>query len=375
MRDGLRILHRWLGLLLVVPLLAQGITGAILTLEPLFRSAALGPALPASADKIVAVASGAASNDLRATRYVPPTATTPAEVWFAPSSNPRGRAVIVRVNAATLTPISPPDPQNGVIDWCRRLHHDFLLSEYGGRSIVGWVGVGLVLMSLIGIPLWWPAKGQRRAAFTFPIAARGFRLHRQVHGALGVWTLILLLVSAATGVVLGFPRTARDVMGIGGEGSPRATGSRASTSAPAKTLDAALDLAGAAEPGLSPRVLFLPASGGPMRVILAPPGAEGMASMTTITVDAAGTRVLGIQDPRNMSGPDRALRQIHDIHFGQGFGVVWRVLTAAAGLALPIFAATGTAMWLYRRRLRARSGPVLRKVRRAAAPAGEQIHP
>jgi len=47
---------------------------------------------------------------------------------------------------------------------------------------------------------------------------------------------------------------------------------------------------------------------------------------------------------------------VHDLHFGQGLGPVWRGLTIVTGLVLPIFAVTGTAMWLYRRQ---RRSPVL----------------
>ena len=36
----------------------------------------------------------------------------------------------------------------------------------------------------------------------------------------------------------------------------------------------------------------------------------------------------------------------------RGFGPLWRGLTIVTGLVLPIFAVTGGAMWLFRRRRR-----------------------
>ena len=54
-----------------------------------------------------------------------------------------------------------------------------------------------------------------------------------------------------------------------------------------------------------------------------------------------------------MPAAELALRWAHDLHFGQALGPLWRALTIVTGLVLPIFAITGGAMWLFRRRRRA----------------------
>jgi uncharacterized iron-regulated membrane protein len=356
MRAVLRTTHRWLGLLLVIPMLVQGVTGAILAIEPMTEPTRGTAIATASIDDIVTAAKGVATEELHAIRYVPGTTVTPAEVWFAPASSPRGRGTLmVRVDPTTVTPIWPPETPDGPMSWVHRIHGNFLLADFGGRSIVGWVGVGLVLLCVMGVPIWWPSRGQWRAAFTFSSAAQGYPFHRRLHGAAGIWAVVLLLVFGATGAVLGFPRTIRDVLGVPGDGLPRSNWSGAA--APSRKLDAALALASGQAPGTVLRMMFLPAgTGGPIRVVLAPPGETGAASMTTVTVDGSATRVLGVQSARTMAPVELMLRRLRDIHYGVGLSGVWRVFAIAAGLALPIFAVTGTAMWLLRTRYRKRAG-------------------
>jgi len=363
MRATLRVIHRYLGLLLVLPLPVQGVSGAILALEPILDG--IGP-VPApgmaerpSIDAIVAAARSVAEDGMHATRYVPPSAVRPAEVWFAPAAGaPAHGLQVVSVDPRRLTPIWPPDPRNGAMEWLRRLHTNFLLPDPGGRAIVGWTGAGLLLLAILGVPIWWPAPREWRAGFTVSATARGVRLYRRLHGAVGIWTVVLLMIAGGTGAILGFPRTIRGALGVTAPvrvAPPADSATTTDTRAPGHTLDAATALAHAAAPGTVLRVLFLPTSAGaPIRVLLAPPGSEGATAVTTVTIDPAGTRVLGVQDARTMSRVELLLRWAHDIHFGQGLGPLWLAMTIAAGVALPVFAITGTAMWFLRNRLRKR---------------------
>ena len=351
----LRRIHRWLGLLLAVPLLIQGVSGAILALAPLLPDLAAMEATKGesrSASAIIAAAQADVPAGVRPARYIP--AASPGEtalVWFVDRAAPRGRGFGVRIDPVSLATLDRQDG-SGVIDWIKALHTNLLTEDRSGRSIIGWVGVGLLALVVVGVVLWWPPPERWREAFTIDPRATGHAFHRRLHGAFGIWSLALLLATAATGVVLAFPQTARGALGLTDPG-PRRSVPRGD--APAVDVDQAIAAAMGATHGLRLRAVLLPAGGSdPVRVLLVPPGADGVAATVTVAVDADG-RVVSMQDPRAMSSSELALRWVHDLHFGQGFGPVWRGLTIATGLVLPTFAITGGAMWLFRQRRRASS--------------------
>ena len=360
---ALRRLHRWLGLLLAAPLLVQGLSGAFLTVAPMLAEPGGSMNRPgaASPGRILAAARAVAPPGMRPTRY-----DAPAQVHVAQAGAPRGAGLLLRFDPVTATPLGPATPDTGWFEWVRRLHENWLIPQWGGRQVSGWLGIFLLLLVLLGIPLWWP-RGRWRDGFTVPRRARGLVLHRRLHAAAGAWLCAMLLATSVTGIVQGFPQTARALLGLPAGGPPRP--GRAANSAPPPTpdLDQALRLALSAAPGTELRTAMLPASEAePLRLVLAPPQAEGVARSTTVSVDAAATRVLSVARPGDASAGEGVLRWAHDLHFGQGLGPLWRALTALTGLSLPLFAVTGAAMWLSRRQRRRRAARG-----RAAAAAAE----
>jgi hypothetical protein len=118
---------------------------------------------------------------------------------------------------------------------------------------------------------------------------------------------------------------------------------------------------------LPPRFVLLPsAAGEPFRVFLGAPDA-GAAGSGLAIIDAEGTRILSLQDPRFYPAGERIWRWGRDLHAGAGLGPAWRALTVAAGLTLPLFSVTGLTMWLRRNRSRHRADAA----RRAALQAGD----
>src|SRR5205085_5033238 len=90
-----------------------------------------------------------------------------------------------------------------------RFHENLTIPEYSGRAIVGWAGVGLAVLALSGIVLWWP----RNVAFL-----RGLRWQRRpaqttnLHFLIGFWISLPLAFVALTGIYLAFPPQARSLM-------------------------------------------------------------------------------------------------------------------------------------------------------------------
>jgi hypothetical protein len=215
----------------------------------------------------------------------------------------------VRIDPVSLATLDRQDGI-GVIDWIKALHTNLLTEDRSGRSIIGWVGVGL--LALVAM-LWWPPPERWRAAFTIDPRATGHAFHRRLHAAFGIWSLSLLLVTAATGVVLALPQTARGALGLTDAGPQRSV---PQVDAPPVDVDRAVAVAMGATHGLRLRAVLLPAGGSdPVRVLLVPPGADGVAATVTLAVDADG-RVVSMQDPRAMTSSELALLRVHDLHFG-----------------------------------------------------------
>ena len=70
-------------------------------------------------------------------------------------------------------------------------HENLTIPEYSGRQIVGWVGVGMLIMSLTGLWLWWPRGSDLLRALRWK---RSTRFTFNLHHLLGFWISIPLAV-------------------------------------------------------------------------------------------------------------------------------------------------------------------------------------
>jgi uncharacterized iron-regulated membrane protein len=353
----LRRLHLILGGVLSIPLAIIGLTGSILIFEPQlqpghdFVRASAGPAQPYAA--MIEAARAAAPKDFApSTIFAPVASGDLASVRFSDPRHPGPGGMEVYLDPATLALRGTVKPGEG---WLREVfffHANAGMRDRTGRDIGGWFGVVMCVLSVTGIIMQFPTRGRWRQAMVMQRGMRGYRFLRHLHGVIGFWFWLVLLVVSFSGVWLSFPQSFNSLtasLGVRdlrpGVAAPKVAPVESAT---ALDVDGAVALAQAARPDLALRTIGLPQRPDqPYRFSLG----EAHALPVIIFVDPWRRTIADLRDPRDYTFAETAIASMHAIHDGSGFGFGWRVLVFVSGLLPGLFAVSGVAMWLAKRKL------------------------
>jgi uncharacterized iron-regulated membrane protein len=364
--------HRWIGLGLALLLVPIGISGALLVwrdqLDALIhpaRFAVSGAAIVSPSTYFSSATAALATGTYATALRFPDSEGWPVVVIARDAGRGQGspaRVVNVYLDPPTARVLDAVDFRSSLIGVLHRFHENLTVPEYSGRAVVGWAGVGMLILSLTGIWLWWPRSG------TFLIGLRWGRTPfatTNLHHLLGFWISTSLAVVSATGVYLGFPQTSRDLTSAIAEMTPQRQRPGFGTIAAAAKLtpEIALAAALATEPTARPVALFLPTvstrtAGGAS----VPSGKDGREARSDVTAlwrvqirraNSSNISTVVVNDrsgaaellPDPLAG-DRLAQWVRWIHEGSHLGPVWRFLVLATGLLPPVFVMTGVTMWL-----------------------------
>jgi uncharacterized iron-regulated membrane protein len=367
-------IHRWIAILLCILLVPIAISGALLVCHDEL-DALVHPARFAVSGNSTALI----SSYLDSARGALPANFTPMVVRF-PAEEGRPITVMARGEeggARQLLTVYLDPPSGRVLDvvnfrssffgFLHRFHENLTVPEYSGRAIVGWAGVGMLILSLTGLWLWWPRNGVFRLGLRWRRA--GDATISNLHYLLGFWIALPLTFVSLTGIYLSFPQTARSAMSAIAPMNPQAGRPIFAAQLARETQltpDAALDAARNAKPGWRPSALFLatqsergdrserPEQRGERtergerpaatwRVQLRDPVSN---DITNVIVNDRDGTTRSLPDP--LAG-DRAAQWIRFLHEGSRGGPVWQIAVFLTGVFPPIFAFTGIVMWLRRR--------------------------
>jgi len=348
--------HKWLGIALAILVVPISLSGAALvwhdrldeTINPQ-RHAVGGPAsLAPSAYAAAARRALAPGERIQSIGY--PGSHGPVTVTAARPAQPgvrRPARTLIWLDPASGRVLDRAGSNEGAV---RLLHvlHGSLMVPGAGRQMVGWVGVAMLVSSLTGLWLWWPAGGGLR---------RGLRWRRQgttnanLHHLAGFWISLPLAMLSFTGVWISFPAV------FGGASPP----AKAALAAPPQPLaetrltpDAAL--AAARPHGTGPLVsIAWPTDRAPQWTI-AFRRAGGNAE---VKVDEATGRAAP-PSPARAETTARTMRRWHD---GTGMGLTWQIVIFVGGIVPALLAATGIVMWLRTRKWRGDADSSLRAKR------------
>jgi uncharacterized iron-regulated membrane protein len=365
-RRILRFLHLWVGLIRGVPLVLIGITGSVLVFEheldallnPELHRASAGE--PRPIDDIVAAARSAVPAGSQPMMFVAPESSgDAATVRFAPPGRnaPGPGGLQVFVDPESLSVLGALDSSAGVLRQIFMLHANLLVRDRSGREAVGWLGVVMLALGISGMVLWWPTHGRWGPAFRVKWSARGMRFHRELHGAVGIWSWAVFMVVSFTGVYIVFPQSVgaglsamvptvdrppvSEIRVTPAEGVEQIGFNQAAALAQADLGDARL------------RTVGLPMRPDqPVRVGLAHADADPGAPAITVFVDPWTAHVLEVRDPRSYSVGESVMAWQRPLHYGIGLGWLWRIPVFLSGLLPLLFVVTGFYLWLLKRRAR-----------------------
>lgn len=356
-------LHRWIGLGIALLLVPIAITGSLLVWRD-HVDALVSPHLFATSGtdlqpltRYLANAASAGGSDFApAAVRLPRSEGWPVRVVLRKTTlsdrDDLERERIAYLDPPTARVLGIANPRTGLTGTIRRLHRDLLLPDWSGRQIVGWAGVGLLLLTLTGVWLWWP-----RGSFVSGLHwQRSPRTSLNLHYASGFWIALPLAIIALTGIYLAFPQTARSVTAAFVEYGPRENRGDRNARVEAR-LDADRAAAILQQQNPAARLLSLQL---PLLHRSEKKESSPLILWHLYTIDRNGhgqsfylndatAALTPIAPP---SAGNRVTRIVHQLHEGDGFGAVWSVVVFITGILPALLAITGLMMWLRGRRKR-----------------------
>lgn len=352
-------LHMCLGLTLGIVFVMLGVTGSLLVFYPEIDRT-LNPELRPSNSAVQIVSVQSVANQLRMLYpereggwriELPLNGGTPITARYAQPTEREGRSfspLMVTLDPVTLTRTSDRVWGDYLVTWIYDLHYS-LLFDTAGKSVVGILGLFMLLSLLSGLCLWWPSIMRWRAALRPVLREGAARRTYDLHTLGGVYGAVLMIVLALTGAGLALPNQTRSLLdGILGVKSTNEVATyRLVDDAILVNLDDAVAIAQKLFPQANLRWVDIPAIGeGPISIRLHQPGEPSFRfPKTRLWMDPQSKEILSIRDPRQNAAGNTVLDWLHPLHNGEAFGLTGRWLAFISGFLPLLLFVTGFIRW------------------------------
>ena len=250
----------------------------------------------------------------------------------------------------------------GVLGWLTNLHF-YLLAGHTGLLVSGWMALGLLVLCLTGLVVWWPGVHRWRSSLLLRRHVRWRRFNWDLHAVVGFWFSTSLLLLSVTGLYFAFPAAVSRVVMTATSSRPPAKATGATprnivSSRPSLTADQAIFTARRLLPASAPPdYLALPArAGAPIYATGYYTGTAPYSQLVSISFDAHTGVLLSSSDTRQASLGERLIQLSFALHFGSfagegPLGLCVKAVWVLAGLSPAVLAVTGLLMY-WNRKLR-----------------------
>lgn len=350
----LYVVHKWIGLALVVLFILQAATGLMLAYKNELRDLAGGGAFHSngacpggSLDDVYREARTNAPEGYHVMRIIQPREA--GKNYLVRLINNHDALYFMLIDSASLD----VRRQGGVLSFPLEgalYFHDNLLLGSVGRVIVGVQGVLLVILVGTGLILWWPKPGLFVKSLTIRPNAPYPRLLYELHSVPAVIASVVLTVMAITGSTFALRGYLSAIIpGDSVVEHVQAGSGRAISIQRAMALS--LEQVGAAS---LKDIRFNQADPHIIRLSLYPSGHANPRAVDQVWVDLHAGVVVSTLRARDQSGRDRVLDWALPLHTGEVLGGAGRFLFFMTGIIAMITSVTGILLWLKRRQLRSK---------------------
>ncbi len=353
--------HRWLGIVAGPLLVLIGLTGSALVFDhaidewlhpELLLCDAAGPNRPL--DQLIAAAEASYNSATPSGEHVKVTSVSSPRIaggvwtaWFTGGTEAEPFYTAVYIDPATARVTGTRVWGHDVMSWIYRLHFQ-LVSGQVGATIVGVLGLILLISIVSGILVWWPLwRHSVRAA----IAIRGGRRFiYDLHKTIGIVSTVLLAVLALTGVTMEFPGAFNRVLSVlsARTSEPTDLASQTDESTDRLSPEEAIAIARKMYPDARFCHFHPPADDRGVYEVAVHQDDEVQRSYgrTQLFIDQYDGRILARRLPQNDTIADQIAVWQFPLHNGEAFGLVGRWVVLIAGLTPAILYATGMLVWV-----------------------------
>jgi uncharacterized iron-regulated membrane protein len=369
-------MHLWLGLILGLFLSIFGITGSILVfhaeinelLNPQLLTVTVPETHPAYRPLVDIFQAGQAAmpetavntfanyprNDAAAFKlvYALPVADTVTERWEVYVNPYTAQFIGKRLKTSSDSVI--PKTFIGLVF---ELHYALLLGEELGYTVVGIMGVLLIISVLTGLILWWPLTGKWRQALTIKRKASAERLNFDLHKTAGFYTTVVLVPVLFSGVYMDIPERVVPVLEMFSPVTYRYWFQSHPPANPKSiTLPEAVAIAEQRYPTGRPDWLYAATQPTDTYTVCKDGVAEqgSLLHRRCVVIDQYSGKILDVDDPTIGTAGEVFTHWQWPLHSGQAFGWTGWILVFLSGLACPLLFVTGVIRWWQKRKAKNR---------------------